>query len=35
MADGSVKFIKTTINFNIYQALSTRGNGEIISADSF
>ncbi len=35
MADGSVKFIKNTINFNIYQALSTRGNGEIISADSF
>jgi len=35
MADGSVKFIKTTINFNIYQALSTRGNGEIVSSDAF
>ncbi|WP_169973860.1 DUF1559 domain-containing protein [Tautonia rosea] len=35
MADGSVKFIKETINFNIYQALSTRNQGEIISADSY
>ena len=34
-ADGSVKFIKSTINFNIYQALSTRGQGEIVSADAF
>jgi len=35
MADGSVKFIKSTINFNLYQALSTRGMGEIISADAY
>ncbi|RUL88307.1 DUF1559 domain-containing protein [Tautonia sociabilis] len=35
MADGSVKFIKETINFNIYQALSTRKQGEIISADAY
>jgi len=35
MADGSVKFVKSTINFNIYQALSTRANGEIVSADSY
>ncbi len=35
MADGSVKFVKNTINFNIYQALSTRANGEIISSDSY
>jgi len=34
-ADGSVKFVKTTINFNIYQALSTRANGEIVSSDSY
>jgi len=34
-ADGSVKFVKTTINFNVYQALSTRGNGEIVSSDAF
>jgi len=35
MADGSVKFLKTTINFAIYQALSTRGNGEIVSSDAY
>jgi prepilin-type N-terminal cleavage/methylation domain-containing protein/prepilin-type processing-associated H-X9-DG protein len=35
MADGSVKFVKSTINFNIYQALSTRDKGEIVSADAF
>lgn len=35
MADGSVKFVKNSINFNIYQALSTRGQGEIISADAY
>lgn len=35
MADGSVKFIKSTISFPIYQALSTRGQGEIISADAY
>jgi prepilin-type N-terminal cleavage/methylation domain-containing protein/prepilin-type processing-associated H-X9-DG protein len=33
--DGSVKFIKTSINFAIYQGLSTRAHGEIISSDSF
>ncbi len=35
MADGSVKFIKSTINFNIYQALSTRSQGEIVSSDAY
>jgi prepilin-type N-terminal cleavage/methylation domain-containing protein/prepilin-type processing-associated H-X9-DG protein len=35
MADGSVKFVKDTINFPIYQALSTRGQGEIVSSDSY
>jgi prepilin-type N-terminal cleavage/methylation domain-containing protein/prepilin-type processing-associated H-X9-DG protein len=34
-SDGSVKFVKTTINFPIYQALSTRAGGEIVSADAF
>lgn len=35
MCDGSVKFLKDTINFPIYQALSTRAQGEIISADAY
>jgi prepilin-type processing-associated H-X9-DG protein len=34
-ADGSVRFVKETINFPIYQALSTRANGEIVSADAY
>lgn len=33
MADGSVRFIKSTINFPVYQAVSTRAGGEVISAD--
>ncbi len=33
--DGTVKFIKSTINFNVYQALSTRAAGEIVSADAY
>jgi len=35
MCDGSVKFIKSTIAMNIYQALSTRNVGEVVSADAF
>ncbi|WP_435006620.1 DUF1559 domain-containing protein [Tundrisphaera lichenicola] len=35
MCDGSVKFIKSTINMSTYQSLSTRGMGEIISSDSY
>ena len=35
MCDGSVKFVKTSINMYVYQGLSTRGAGEIISGDSF
>jgi prepilin-type N-terminal cleavage/methylation domain-containing protein/prepilin-type processing-associated H-X9-DG protein len=35
MCDGSVKFIKNSINMNTYQALSTRGQGEITSSDAF
>jgi prepilin-type N-terminal cleavage/methylation domain-containing protein/prepilin-type processing-associated H-X9-DG protein len=33
--DGSVKFIKNSINMNTYQALSTRAMGEVISADAY
>jgi prepilin-type N-terminal cleavage/methylation domain-containing protein/prepilin-type processing-associated H-X9-DG protein len=35
LCDGSVRFIKTSVNLTTYQALSTRGNGEIVSADAF
>jgi len=35
MCDGSVKFLKNSINMSIYQALSTRALGEVISADSY
>ena len=33
--DGSVKFLKETINRPIYMALSTRAAGEVVSADAF
>jgi prepilin-type N-terminal cleavage/methylation domain-containing protein/prepilin-type processing-associated H-X9-DG protein len=33
--DGSVRFIKNTINIQTYRALSTKDVGEIISADSY
>jgi prepilin-type N-terminal cleavage/methylation domain-containing protein/prepilin-type processing-associated H-X9-DG protein len=35
LCDGSVKFIKSSINMAIYQGLSTRGMGEVISSDSY
>jgi prepilin-type N-terminal cleavage/methylation domain-containing protein/prepilin-type processing-associated H-X9-DG protein len=34
-ADGSVKFLKQTINPLIYRAISTRALGEVISSDSY
>jgi prepilin-type N-terminal cleavage/methylation domain-containing protein/prepilin-type processing-associated H-X9-DG protein len=34
-ADGSVKFIKDTINRNTWWSLGTRANGEIVSADAY
>ena len=34
-ADGSVKFVKDTIGQNIWWALGTRANGEILSSDSY
>ena len=33
--DGSVKFIKSTINQQAFMALGTRNQGEVISADSY
>ena len=34
-ADGSVKFVKSTISFQTWWALGTKANGEVISADSY
>jgi prepilin-type N-terminal cleavage/methylation domain-containing protein/prepilin-type processing-associated H-X9-DG protein len=35
MADGSVRFVKSTISQNIWWALGTRANGEVVSSDSY
>ncbi|MEO6811752.1 MAG: DUF1559 domain-containing protein [Isosphaeraceae bacterium] len=35
MGDGSVRFIKNTINFSIWRALSTTQGGEVISSDAY
>jgi len=35
MADGSVRFVKNSINMLTWMALGTRANGEVVSADSF
>ena len=35
MADGSVKFIKSTISMQTYMAIGTRAGGEVISADAY
>lgn len=35
MGDGSVRFVKQSINLLSWQALSSRSNGEVISADSY
>lgn len=35
LGDGSVRFIKQSINLLTWQALSSRSGGEVISADSF
>ena len=34
-ADGSVKFLKSTINQTTYMALGTRAGGEVISSDAY
>jgi prepilin-type N-terminal cleavage/methylation domain-containing protein/prepilin-type processing-associated H-X9-DG protein len=35
LADGSVRFVKTTVNIQAWRALGTRNLGEIISSDSY
>ncbi|WZO96036.1 DUF1559 domain-containing protein [Isosphaeraceae bacterium EP7] len=35
MADGSVKFIKSTVNQQTYWALGTKAGGEVISSDGY
>jgi prepilin-type processing-associated H-X9-DG protein len=35
MGDGSVRFVKTTINPVVWQALGTKGGSEVISADQY
>ena len=35
LCDGSVKFIKATIATTVYWSVGTRGNNDIVSADSF
>jgi prepilin-type N-terminal cleavage/methylation domain-containing protein/prepilin-type processing-associated H-X9-DG protein len=34
-ADGSVRFVKNSINMPIWWALGTKGNGEVVSSDSY
>jgi len=33
--DGSVRFVKDTVNYNTWYAVGTHGGGEVVSADSF
>ena len=33
--DGHVVFVKNTVNLSVWQAISTRAGGEVVSSDSF
>ena len=35
LMDGSARFIKSSINLSIWNALGTRAGGEVVSADAF
>jgi prepilin-type N-terminal cleavage/methylation domain-containing protein/prepilin-type processing-associated H-X9-DG protein len=35
LTDGSVRFIKDSVNMNVYWALGTRNYGEVVSSDSY
>ncbi|WP_406694386.1 DUF1559 domain-containing protein [Singulisphaera sp. Ch08] len=35
LTDGSMRFIKNSINFSVYTALFTRAKGEVISSDAY
>ena len=34
MGDGSVRFMKSTLAMNVWWALGTKNNGEVLSSDS-
>jgi prepilin-type processing-associated H-X9-DG protein len=35
MLDGSVKFVKSSVNYQAWHALGSKGGGEVLSADAF
>jgi prepilin-type N-terminal cleavage/methylation domain-containing protein/prepilin-type processing-associated H-X9-DG protein len=35
MGDGSVKFVKNSVNINTWWAIGTKANGEVVSADAY
>jgi len=35
LMDGSVRFIKSSINLSVWNALGTWAGGEVLSADAF
>jgi prepilin-type processing-associated H-X9-DG protein len=35
MADGSVRFVKNSVNIGSWRAIGTRNGGEVISADAY